>query len=129
MPYKSRWKIEIPRCSLPTFLLGSSANLPHTPTNPHKMCLADVDQPDVRFLTRATYQLWCQRFALGLQKSGLFKMGDRLLLISPNDIFCASCIPRHFACWWRFYRSKSFIHFARAGLLNARFRSFLVALP
>ncbi|KEF59508.1 4-coumarate-CoA ligase [Exophiala aquamarina CBS 119918] len=87
MPYKSRWQIEIPRCSLPTFLFGSSANLPHSPSNPNKVCLADAARPNTHFFTRATYQLWCQRFALGLQQSGLFKEGDRLLLFSPNNIF------------------------------------------
>ncbi|KAK6387027.1 hypothetical protein LTS17_000292 [Exophiala oligosperma] len=87
MPYKSRWRIDIPRCSLPTFLFGSSANLPHVPSNPEKVCLAEAARPDTHFLTRGTYQLWCQRFALGLQQSGLFEAGDRLLLFSPNSIF------------------------------------------
>lgn len=87
MPYKSRWTVPIPDCSLQTFLFGSSANLPHDPPSPEKICLAEADRPDTHFFTRATYQLWSQRFALGLTKSGLFKPGDRLLLFSPNDLF------------------------------------------
>lgn len=87
MPYKSRWTIDIPRCSLPTFLFGSSSNLPHGPSNPDKVYLADAARPSTHFLSRASYQLWCQRFALGLQQSGLLRPGDRVLLFSPNDIF------------------------------------------
>ncbi|KIV97719.1 hypothetical protein PV10_01432 [Exophiala mesophila] len=87
MPIKSRWTIDIPRCSLPTFLFGSSANLPHAPNNPDKVYLAEAARPGTHFLTRASFQLWCQRFALGLRESGWFHPGDRLLLFSPNDIF------------------------------------------
>ncbi|EGE03325.1 4-coumarate-CoA ligase [Trichophyton equinum CBS 127.97] len=32
------------------------------------------------------HRLWCQRFAVGLRKSGI-KTGDRVLLFSPNDLF------------------------------------------
>lgn len=87
MPYKSRWNVPIPDCSLTTFLFGSSANLPHDPTSPNKMCFAEAERPDTHYFTRADFQLWSQRFGLGLTKSGLFKPGDRLLLFSPNDLF------------------------------------------
>jgi 4-coumarate--CoA ligase len=87
MPYRSRWNVPIPDCSLQTFLFGSSANLPHDPTHPDSICLAEAERPDTHFFTRATFQRWSQRFALGLTKSGLFKPGDRLLLFSPNDLF------------------------------------------
>ncbi|ETN43896.1 uncharacterized protein HMPREF1541_11027 [Cyphellophora europaea CBS 101466] len=87
MPYKSRWEVPIPDCSLQTFLFGSSANLPHDPPSPDKLCLAEADRPDTHFFTRADFQRWAQRFAQGLTKSGLFKTGDRLLLFSPNDLF------------------------------------------
>lgn len=87
MPYKSRWNVPLPDCSLQTFLFGSSANLPHDPKSPDKICFAEADRPDTHFFTRAQFQLWSQRFALGLTKSGLFKPGDRLLLFSPNDLF------------------------------------------
>lgn len=87
MPYKSRWKIDVSRCSLPTFLFGSSGNLPHWPVNPEKVYLADAARPKRRFFSRADYQLWCQRFALGLTQSGLLRPGDRLLLFSENNIF------------------------------------------
>lgn len=49
--------------------------------------MAEAERPDTHYLTRADFQLWSQRFALGLQQSGLFKAGDRLLLFSPNDLF------------------------------------------
>jgi 4-coumarate--CoA ligase len=87
MPYKSRWSVPIPDVSLPTFLFGSSADLPHDPSQPDKLSLIEADRSDTHYFTRASYQLWSQRFALGLRKSGLFKPGDRLLLFSPNDLF------------------------------------------
>ena len=49
--------------------------------------LIDAENPDTRYFTRADFQLWCQRFALGLKQSGLVSPGDRILVFSPNDIF------------------------------------------
>jgi 4-coumarate--CoA ligase len=82
MPHKSRWSLDIPKCSLPTFLFTS-------PSHPlsDKTQFLDVVRPDTHFLTRASYRLWAQRFALGLTNSKHFKKGDRILLFSGNDLF------------------------------------------
>lgn len=82
MPYKSRWSIRIPECSLPTLLFGS--NETHSS---NKRCFSDAARPDSHFFTRASYRLWCQRFAVGLLNSQYFQKGDRVLLFSGNDLF------------------------------------------
>jgi 4-coumarate--CoA ligase len=82
MPYKSRWSIPIPDCSLPTFLLTSADHdLGEEPS------FLDAQYPDTCFLTRNTFRLWSQRFALGLIRSKHFKDGDRILLFSNNTLF------------------------------------------
>ena len=80
MPIRSRWSTEIPSCSLPTFLFGS----PSKPLDNEKKQFLDAHNPD-RSFTQAEFRLWCQRFAVGLQKAGL-KPGDRVLTFSPNDL-------------------------------------------
>ena len=82
MPHKSRWSIDIPKCSLPTFLFKS-------PSNPlsEKPQFIDATRPETHFLTRSSYRLWSQRFAQGLTRSKHFKKGDRVLLFSGNDLF------------------------------------------
>lgn len=83
MPYKSRWHVDIPHCSLPTLIFKS----PTHPLNDEKACFLDAARPATYYVTPASYRLWCQRFALGLQRSGTFEQGDRLLLFSGNDLF------------------------------------------
>lgn len=83
MPRRSRWRIEIPKCSLPTLILKSASE----PLDEERPCFLDADRPDTRYLTQSNYRLWCQRFALGLSKTGRFEKGDRLLLFSGNDLF------------------------------------------
>jgi len=84
MPYQSRWKVDIPSCSLPTFLFGE----PGTEVSlPDKRFLSEADRPDTHYLTRAQYKLWAQRFATGLTRSKEFKKGDRILLFASNDLF------------------------------------------
>ncbi|KAF2102712.1 putative 4-coumarate-CoA ligase [Rhizodiscina lignyota] len=81
MPYKSRWQIEVPKVTLPTFLFKSpTASLPDTPV------FLAADAPDTHYLTYRSYRLWCQRFAAGLRAAGL-KDGDRVLLFSGNTLF------------------------------------------
>lgn len=80
---KSRWTIDIPECSLPTFFFKS----PSEPLSDTKRCYLDADTPDIHYFTRASYRLWCQRFGLGLLKSKHFEKGDRVLLFSGNNIF------------------------------------------
>ena len=82
MPHKSRWSIDIPKCSLPTFLFKSASH----PLS-DKPQFSDATRPDTHFLTRASYRLWSQRFAQGLLTSKHFNKGDRVLLFSGNDLF------------------------------------------
>ena len=85
MPYKSRWSLDIPRCSLPTLLFGESPTKPVS--DPDKVCFAEAGRPDTHYFTRGTFRSWCQRLALGLSRSKHFKPGDRVLLFSGNDLF------------------------------------------
>jgi 4-coumarate--CoA ligase len=81
MPWKSRWSIDIPQVSLPTYVFGSSSGtLPETPL------LLDAEKADRYHLSASDLRQWCKRFAAGLQKAGL-KPGDRVLLFSGNTIF------------------------------------------
>jgi 4-coumarate--CoA ligase len=79
MPWKSRWQVDIPSCSLPTFLLKSpAANLSKKPI------LIDAGHPSYA-LSLASLRLWSQRLAAGLHQHG-FAPQDRLLLCSGNSI-------------------------------------------
>lgn len=81
MPWKSRWNVDIPQVSLPTYVFESpSAPLPETPL------LLDAEKPDRYHLSASDLRKWCKRFAVGLQKAGL-QPGDRVLLFSGNTIF------------------------------------------
>ncbi|KAF2816941.1 4-coumarate-CoA ligase 2 [Mytilinidion resinicola] len=81
MPIRSRWQIEVPRISLPTYLFDSpTAPLPTT------SALISTANPDNHFLSHAGYRLWSQRLALGLQRAGLAQ-GERVLLFSGNSVF------------------------------------------
>ncbi|KAK5189209.1 hypothetical protein LTR92_010841 [Exophiala xenobiotica] len=82
MPYKSRWTVPVPECSLPTFLFNSP-----TQSLGAQRCFSEAARPDTHYFTRDTFRLWAQRFALGLQRSKHFKRGDRILLFSGNDLF------------------------------------------
>jgi 4-coumarate--CoA ligase len=82
MPYKSAWSVDIPHVSLPTFLFTS----PSTSLG-SKRAFSEAARPDTHYLTRDTFKLWAQRFALGLRRSKHFKKGDRILLFSGNDLF------------------------------------------
>jgi 4-coumarate--CoA ligase len=81
MPYKSRWSIPIPDCSLPTFLFTS----PSTDLG-EKPCFLNASCPEERYFTRNSFRLWSQRFALGLHRSPGFKSGDRILVYSGNTL-------------------------------------------
>ena len=80
MPWKSRWQVDIPTCSLPTYLF-------QTPTVDlsDKPLLIDAARPEYA-LSHASYRLWSQRLATGLKEHG-FQPGDRLLLFSGNTLF------------------------------------------
>ncbi|GAB7365617.1 hypothetical protein MBLNU230_g6686t1 [Neophaeotheca triangularis] len=83
MPWKSRWTIDIPTASLPTYLFGP----PSTPSSEleTKPILIDSDEPSYN-LTQRSYRQWSKRLAAGLKNAG-FQPGDRLLLYSGNTIF------------------------------------------
>ena len=80
MPWKSRWHIDIPNVSLPTYLFGSQDDKLHD-----KPVFLDADQPSY-CLSNQTYREWSKRLAAGLRARG-FQDGDRLLLYSGNTIF------------------------------------------
>ena len=82
MPYKSRWTVAVPECSLPTFLFKSPTHALGS-----QRCFSEAARPDTHYFTRDTFRLWAQRFALGLQRSKHFQKGDRILLFSGNDLF------------------------------------------
>ncbi|KIV88012.1 hypothetical protein PV10_09189 [Exophiala mesophila] len=82
MPYKSRWSVPIPDCSLSTFLFQS----PHVDLG-DSVAFYEAARPESHYITRNQFRLWCQRFALGLTRSKHFKKGDRILLFSGNDLF------------------------------------------
>lgn len=82
MPYKSRWHVPIPECSLPTFLFKSPKE-----DLGSKRAFSEAARPDTHYITRDQFRLWAQRFALGLRQSKHFKKGDRILLFSGNDLF------------------------------------------
>jgi 4-coumarate--CoA ligase len=86
MVLKSRFSLDIPPVSLPTFIFDSpTADLPKTPLylsakEPEKYCLSVHD-----------YRLYAQRLASGLRRSGL-QPGDRVLLFSGNTVFFPSVV-------------------------------------
>ncbi|KAL1297202.1 hypothetical protein AAFC00_004772 [Neodothiora populina] len=81
MPWKSRWTVDIPKLTVPSYVFGSpTAELGTTPL------LIDAERSDGYWLSHSTFRLWSQRLALGLQNAGLQK-GDRVLLFSGNTLF------------------------------------------
>ncbi|KAK5131066.1 hypothetical protein LTR08_001352 [Meristemomyces frigidus] len=80
MPWKSRWTIDVPILSLPSYLFTS-------PTAPldNRPLVIDAERPEYH-LTHDTYREWSKRLATGLRRAG-FQSGDRLLLYSGNTIF------------------------------------------
>ncbi|KAK4996067.1 hypothetical protein LTR66_004236 [Elasticomyces elasticus] len=81
MPFKSRWTVDIPTVTLPTFLFTSpTAPLSETPL------MIDPEKPERYHLSHHTYRLWSKRLAAGLRKAG-FQLGERLLLYSGNTIY------------------------------------------
>lgn len=85
MPYKSRWSVPIPDCSLPT-LLFTSATHTESPSVASKPAYIDAANPETDFFTRQSFKLWCQRFALGLNRLPGFKAGERVLIFSANNL-------------------------------------------
>lgn len=80
MVVESRWSVDIPQCSIPTWLFKS----PASPRSDEKQFI-DAEKPETHFITQEGYRLWSQRLALGLQREGL-RPGDRVLIFSPSSI-------------------------------------------
>lgn len=80
MPWQSRWQIDIPTVSLPTYLFGAQDE-----TLPTQPIILDAEKPSY-CLSHHTYREWSKRLAAGLRSRG-FQDGDRLLLYSGNTIF------------------------------------------
>ena len=82
MPIESRWNLDIPEVSLPTWVFGPpSAKLSDRPI------FIDASQPEKR-LSLAEYRTLSKRIAIGLQKAHL-QPGDRVLLYSGNKLHFA----------------------------------------
>lgn len=86
MVLKSRWTLDVPQVSLPTFIFDSpTAPLPTTPA------FVSAREPEKHYLSINDYRLYSQRFASGLLRFGL-KPGDRVLLYSGNTLFFPTVI-------------------------------------
>lgn len=81
MPYNSRWPLDPPKISLPSFVFGSLAALP-----PDDVIFSDAKRPDTHFMTPYTFREWSRRMAGGLVAAGL-RPSDRVVLMSGNDIW------------------------------------------
>lgn len=84
MPVPSRWKEDIPNCSLQQWIFGSSS----APLS-DKPIFIDADRPDTHKVTLAGYRLLAKRVAVGLAAKGI-RPGDRVLLFSGNSIYFPS---------------------------------------
>ncbi|KAH8893194.1 acetyl-CoA synthetase-like protein [Thozetella sp. PMI_491] len=84
MVIESRWKVDIPKCSLQQWIFSSA-----TDPLPDRKAFIDPEQPDTHFLTLSDYRLLAKRVALGLQAAGLPK-GGRVLVFSGNHIYYPS---------------------------------------
>ncbi|KAE8420890.1 hypothetical protein BDV36DRAFT_292825 [Aspergillus pseudocaelatus] len=91
MPYKSRWRIDVPDTHLAPILLTSRT----APLSKADRCFLDAEHPDTHYFTTHDFRLWSQRFAAGLRKSDL-RPGDRMLMFSGNDLF----FPVLESSWW-----------------------------
>lgn len=81
MVVTSRWSLDIPQVSLPTYLFDSpTADLPKTPA------LISAKNPENHYISIDTYRLYGQRLASGLLRRGL-QPGERVLLFSGNTLF------------------------------------------
>ncbi|KAH6697601.1 AMP-binding enzyme [Plectosphaerella plurivora] len=84
MPVPSRWKEDIPNCSLQQWIFGSSS----APLSDEPIFI-DADRPDTHKVTLAGYRLLAKRVAVGLAAKGV-RPGDRVLLFSGNSIYFPS---------------------------------------
>ena len=82
MPHKSRWSIDVPNLSVPSFVFDSS----NIECDQAAKIFISATSPSTHYLTVALYREWSKRFAAGLQKNGL-QPGDRVLLFSKNSLF------------------------------------------
>jgi 4-coumarate--CoA ligase len=81
MPHRSRWSVDVPKTSIPTFTFGSP-----TGPLPDAIAYADVDDPETLAFTWSSFREWSKRFAAGLLAAG-FQKGGRVLIFAANDVF------------------------------------------
>ena len=82
MPTRSRWTLDIPQTTLPSFLFGS----PTAELDNRRAQFIDADRPEKYYLTIASLRLWAQRLAAGLVAAGL-KNGEPVMVYSGNNLF------------------------------------------
>ena len=83
MPHFSRWALEPPNISLPSFIFGASGT---DRQESNDKVLVDAKRPTTHNFTLSSYRDWSKLFAVGLLQAGLVK-GDRIMLFSGNSIF------------------------------------------
>jgi 4-coumarate--CoA ligase len=82
MPYRSRWSLNPPTLSIPSFMFDTSTSK----LDSTRKIITDAKRPEAHYLTAYTYREWAKRLAAGLRAAGL-EQGDRVMLISTNSIF------------------------------------------
>lgn len=80
MVYKSPYSIDVPKQDLLTYLCPSSAE----PLDDRPLWISAA-QPSISLSSKQALQ-WVRRLAVGLAKLQL-KIGDVVLMISPNHVF------------------------------------------
>lgn len=82
MPYKSRWTINVPHISIPSFIFGSSTSQ----AVPESKLYINSKAPETHYLTLYSFREWSKCFAAGLCSAGL-QRGDIVMLFSVNSLF------------------------------------------
>ena len=82
MVIQSRFDAQIPKCSIQTWLFGSSSGPLHQGDS---KAWIDADNPEDRFLTFSAARLLAKRIAIGLIDAGL-NPSDRVLVVSENSV-------------------------------------------
>lgn len=82
MPYESRWALELPNVSIPSFLFGS----PNGEYSENRKIILDCKRPDTHFFTLQTLREWSKRLAAGLIAAGI-ERGDRVTVVSGNSFW------------------------------------------
>lgn len=82
MPIQSRWTAPVPLTDIPTHIFGSpNGSLPDIPL------YMDCESPEKLKLTLNDYREWSKRLAAGLINAGGLSPGDRVTVVSGNNVF------------------------------------------